>query len=87
LAQAYSAVGRGEDAAQWWRRIVDSTDERLAFPCETARSTFQLAEQLAAEGQRSEAATTACRFLDSWRDGDLEREWVQAAEELCASGG
>jgi tetratricopeptide (TPR) repeat protein/TolB-like protein/predicted Ser/Thr protein kinase len=80
LASAYLKAGRDADAAQWLERITGSGHERLSGPSSYARSFYLLAQIHQRRGDAMRARQHYARFLDYFRDGDLDRAWVADAE-------
>ena len=48
------------------------------------RSFFLLGQVYERRGDAARARAQYARFLDLWRDGDLERGWVAEAEKKLA---
>jgi len=86
LAAACRAAGQPARAAEALRRVVDATEERVAFPVEYVRSLYLLGEIHRELGKPVMARGYYERFLDHWRDGDLERDWVARASAVVAGG-
>jgi tetratricopeptide (TPR) repeat protein len=80
LGSAYLAVGQPGNAEPWLRRLADSPTGRLNAPLEHVRSIFLLAQIHESRGELATARDEYRRFLDYWRDGDLDRDKVADAE-------
>jgi hypothetical protein len=55
--------------------------ERAFSPDAYARSFFLLGQIYERAGDAARARQQYARFLDLWRDGDLERGWVAEAQK------
>ncbi|MEE9263198.1 MAG: tetratricopeptide repeat protein, partial [Vicinamibacteria bacterium] len=84
LASAHLAAGNELEAAEWFRRIAGSTKEHLAFPIRYVRSFYFLGRIHENRGEMDKAREYYQRFLDLWRDGDMERERVIEALDKVA---
>jgi tetratricopeptide (TPR) repeat protein/TolB-like protein/predicted Ser/Thr protein kinase len=80
LGSVYLAMGNAESAEPWFRRIVESTVERANAPLEYVRSVYLLATIHESRGEKEKARAGYQRFLEHWRDGDLDRDKVANAE-------
>lgn len=82
-ATANLDVGRDEEATRLFERL-QSGHERV-FDLEAyARSFYLLAQIYERRGDTERARTQYARFLDLWRDGDMERGWVADAQKKVA---
>ena len=79
-ARANIEAGRDADAVQLLERL-QSGHERVHGMEAYARSFFLLAQIHERRGDAARAREQFARFLDLWRDGDLERGWVAEAEK------
>ncbi|MEE9180350.1 MAG: hypothetical protein V3U22_05585, partial [Vicinamibacteria bacterium] len=79
LASAYLATGDGTSAAQWFEKIAESTDEHVAWPIPYVRSFYFLGKIHETRGDMATARQYYRRFVDFWKDGDLDRERVEEA--------
>ncbi len=79
LAQAQLAAGDRATSATWFQRILDSRVERVFFPIQTVRSHYFLAQIAEATGDKESARQHYQRFVDYWKDGDLDRQRVAEA--------
>jgi len=79
LASAYLATGDGTSAAQWFEKIVESTDEHVAWPVQYVRSFYLLGKIHENRGDMATARQYYRRFVDFWKGGDLDRERVEEA--------
>jgi tetratricopeptide (TPR) repeat protein/TolB-like protein len=80
LGTAQIAAGQSEQAEQTLRQIINATTERVNAPIEYVRSLYLLATILEQRNQAAESREYYRRFLEHWRDGDLDREKVADAE-------
>jgi tetratricopeptide (TPR) repeat protein/TolB-like protein/predicted Ser/Thr protein kinase len=85
LASAELAAGRDADAAVQFERLVSSS-ERLYFPIEYMRSLYFLGQIAAKRGDTARALDYYRRFVDHWKDGDIDRDRVAEAQRLLAAG-
>jgi tetratricopeptide (TPR) repeat protein len=77
---AYIKAGRDADAAALLERLQKSHD--AVFDTDAyARSHFLLAQIYERRKDAAKARDQYARFLDLWRDGDLERGWVADAQK------
>jgi tetratricopeptide (TPR) repeat protein/TolB-like protein len=79
-ASAGIKAGRDADAAPLLERL-QSGHERVFDMEPYARSFFLLGQLYERRGDAARARAQYARFLDLWRDGDLERGWVAEAEK------
>ena len=75
---------RDAEAARLLERI-QSGYEWIFTPELWARSFFLLGQIYDRRGDRTKAREQYARFLDLWRDGDLERDWVAEAAKKTAA--
>jgi tetratricopeptide (TPR) repeat protein len=80
LGTAYVAVGNDAEAAVRFQRIVDST-ERREYPLQYVRSLYFLGQIAERRGDREKARMFYQRFVDSWGDGDIDREHIADAKK------
>ena len=80
LGEAYLAAKDQDRAAEYFRRIVESTSERLQWPILYVRSFYFLGKIHENRGELEKAREHYRRFVDYWKDGDLDRERVAEAE-------
>jgi serine/threonine protein kinase/tetratricopeptide (TPR) repeat protein len=81
-ALARAELARGDEAAarRWLVRLADAHAERLTSPIPWVRSQLLLARIHDRRGEREQARERYARYLDYWRDGELDREDVAEAE-------
>ena len=85
FAAAWATVKAGQDAdaATMLERLQKSHDR--VFGMESyARSFYVLAQIYERRGNAVRAREQYSRFLDLWRDGDMERGWVADAQKKTA---
>ncbi len=85
LGEAELAAGRPRPARGWFERAVTSGAERLESPIPYVRSLYHLGRIHRQAGEAAEARRTFERFLDLWRQGDLDRPRVEEAIEALQS--
>jgi eukaryotic-like serine/threonine-protein kinase len=83
-AVALTKAGRDGDAAPLLERI-QSGYEREFGPEPWARSFYLLGQIYERRGDAAKARDQYKRFLELWRDGDLERGWVAEAAKKVGS--
>jgi len=79
LALAYLGAGRDQEAATSFSRLVESTTERLDWPMQYVRSLYFLGKIHEKRGEMEKARTYYRRFVEFWKEGDLDRERVGEA--------
>jgi tetratricopeptide (TPR) repeat protein len=79
LASAYLAAGDDVQAAEWFERIADSGGEHINWPILYIRSFYLLGKIHESQGDTAAARQYYRRFVDFWKDGDLDRERVKEA--------
>jgi tetratricopeptide (TPR) repeat protein len=79
LGSAHLLAGRDEEAASYFRRIQESSTERVNWPIPYVRSFYFLGKIEEKRGERKKAREYYRRFLEFWNDGDLDRERVEEA--------
>jgi tetratricopeptide (TPR) repeat protein len=81
LASAHLAAGSEADAAEWYRKVADSTTEHMNWPIHYVRSFYFLGKIHENRGEMDKARDYYQRFLDFWQDGDMDRERVEEARQ------
>jgi TolB-like protein/tetratricopeptide (TPR) repeat protein len=82
-AYAFVKAGKDAEAAALLERLQSSFD--LVFDMDAyARSHFLLAGIYERRKDDAKARAQYSRFLDLWRDGDMERGWVAEAQKKLA---
>jgi tetratricopeptide (TPR) repeat protein len=79
LGSAHLLAGRDEEAASYFRRVVESTTERVDWPIPYVRSLYFLGKIEEKRGDTEKAREYYRRFVELWKDGDLDRERVEEA--------
>jgi serine/threonine protein kinase/tetratricopeptide (TPR) repeat protein len=80
LGSAHLLAGRDDNAATYFRRIVESSTERVNWPIPYVRSLYFLGKIEEKRGEREKAREYYRRFVEFWNDGDLDRERVEEAK-------
>jgi tetratricopeptide (TPR) repeat protein len=80
LASAYLAAGDGDKAAEWFRRITETTVDRTVWPIPYVRSFYFLGKAHDNRGDMEKAREYYRRFYEYWKDGDMDRERVEEAK-------
>jgi ATP/maltotriose-dependent transcriptional regulator MalT len=73
-------AGRDADAVPLLERLT-SWYERVYAMDDYARALYLLAQIHEGRGESARAREQYARFVDLWRGGDLNRDWVAAAEK------
>jgi tetratricopeptide (TPR) repeat protein/TolB-like protein/predicted Ser/Thr protein kinase len=79
LGSAHLLAGSDEEAASYFRRVVESTTERVQWPIPYVRSFYFLGKIHEKRGETEKAREYYRRFVEYWKDGDLDRERVEEA--------
>ena len=85
LASACIAAGRDDDAVKWLERVTSAGHERRSDYVAYVRSHYLLAQLYEKRGDRARANQLYGRFLDYWRDGDMDRANVAEAQRELGS--
>ncbi|MDQ3421553.1 MAG: tetratricopeptide repeat protein [Acidobacteriota bacterium] len=79
-ALAHLKAGRDSEAAQFLERL-QAGEERVQAMDAWSRSFYLLGQIYERRGDAARARDQYGRFLNLWRDGDLERGWVAEAQK------
>ena len=79
MASAYLASGDEDRAFEWFQRVVESGTERLYWPIPVVRSFYFLGKIHEHRGETEKSTEYYRRFVEHWKDGDLDRERVEEA--------
>jgi tetratricopeptide (TPR) repeat protein len=79
LGSAHLAAGNDTEAAKWFVRVIDSTTEHIDWPIPYVRSYYFLGKIHENRGDMDKAREYYQRFVEFWKDGDLDRERVEEA--------
>ncbi len=85
LASAYRAAGKDMEAARWYQRVADSGYEHVYSPIPYIRSFYFLGTIAEKQGNGEKARQDHQRFLDYWKNGDIDRERVAEAARKVGS--
>jgi serine/threonine protein kinase/tetratricopeptide (TPR) repeat protein len=80
LGSASLLAGRDEEAASYFRRILEHSTERVLWPILYVRSFYFLGKIHEKRGETEQAREYYRRFVEYWNDGDLDRERVEEAK-------
>ena len=83
-AGALIRAGRDAEAAALLERLQAGHERAVAMES-YARSFFLLAQLEERRGNAARAREQYARFVQLWRDGDLERGWVAEAQKKLSS--
>ena len=83
-AAAYLAAGNLAEAQARFEKIVASGAQRTEYPVEYVRSWYLLGQIAERQGARDKARDSYGRFLDYWKDGDIDRDRVADAQKRLA---
>jgi len=67
-------------ASEWFQRVAESTAEHVPWPIPYVRSFYFLGKIHEKRGEMQKAREYYQRFLSFWKDGDMDREWVEEAK-------
>jgi tetratricopeptide (TPR) repeat protein len=84
LARTHLAGGREAEAAEWLEKVVGAGHERVFDMVSYVRAHFLLAEIHERRGDAARARQLYTRFLDHWRDGDVDRDRIVIAQRKLA---
>jgi tetratricopeptide (TPR) repeat protein/TolB-like protein len=84
LGSAYLAAGNYTEAATRFNRVVTSGFQRLFEPVAYVRSFYFLGQIAEKQGNREKAREHYRRFLEYWKDGDMDRDKVADAQKKLA---
>jgi tetratricopeptide (TPR) repeat protein/TolB-like protein len=79
LASAYHAAGKDGEAARWFQRVIDSGYEHVYSPIQYVRSFYSLGAITEKQGSLDKARPYYQRFVDYWKNGDIDRDRVAEA--------
>jgi tetratricopeptide (TPR) repeat protein/predicted Ser/Thr protein kinase len=79
LASAHLASGNELRAAEWFQKIAESGYEHLDWPIPYVRSFYFLGKIHENRGEVDQARHYYQRFVDFWKDGDMDRDRVEEA--------
>jgi tetratricopeptide (TPR) repeat protein len=80
LASAHLASGDREEAGRWYERVAESGMLRINQPLQYVRSLYFLGKIQEDKGETEKAREYYQRFVDYWKDGDIDRERVEEAQ-------
>jgi tetratricopeptide (TPR) repeat protein len=80
LASAYFAAGDREEAGRWYKRVAESGMLRINNPLQYVRSFYFLGKIHEEKDETEKAREYYRRFVDYWKDGDIDRERVEEAQ-------
>jgi tetratricopeptide (TPR) repeat protein len=80
LARAYQLAGQEREAMRFFERVTHSGYEHLAAPFEYGRSFYFLAQLQEKTGDTGRARESYGRFVELWKDGDLDRDRIADAQ-------
>jgi serine/threonine protein kinase/Flp pilus assembly protein TadD len=77
--RAHLGAGNHIEAAAAFTRVVEAGYGRLFTPIEYVRSLYYLGQLAEKRGDRAKAAEHYRKFVDYWKDGDIDRDKVTEA--------
>jgi serine/threonine protein kinase/tetratricopeptide (TPR) repeat protein len=80
LGRALQLAGRDREAVQRLERVTTSRHERASWPIDYVRSFYFLGQLQEKAGDTRKALESYRRFVELWKDGDLDRDRVADAE-------
>ncbi len=78
-ARAHLSGGNDAEATRRFTQVVEAGWGRLFTPIEYVRSLYYLGQLAERAGDRAKARQHYGRFLDYWKDGDIDRDKVADA--------
>jgi tetratricopeptide (TPR) repeat protein/TolB-like protein len=84
LGEALLASGNLTDAAERFRKIAEAGDRRTYSPIDYVRSLYFLGHIYERQGNRDKAREFYRKFLDYWKDGDMDRDKIADAQKKLA---
>ena len=85
MGQALLEAGRPSDALPWFRKVAESVNEHAFEPIDYVRSFYFLGRIYEQQGDLTKARESYQRFVNYWKDGDLDRDRVAEARRKIAS--
>ncbi|MBI3400918.1 MAG: protein kinase [Acidobacteria bacterium] len=85
IGLAHLDVKNDAEAAARFQRLVDSAEARVGHPIEFVRSLYFLGQIAERRGDKSKAREYYRRFVEYWKDGDIDRDRVAEAQKKLAS--
>jgi tetratricopeptide (TPR) repeat protein len=79
LASAHLASGDESQAAKWFQRVAENRVDIPLLPMPYVRSFYFLGKIHENRGEVDQARRYYQRFLDFWKDGDMDRDRVEEA--------
>ena len=80
LGESYLGGGQGAAAEPYFQKIVTHPYARVYWPVAHERSLYYLGRIREGAGDMTKAREYYRRFLDYWKDGDIDRDRVAEAE-------
>ncbi len=77
---AYLESGDHQEAASWFQRVAESGYEHIYSPIPYVRSFYFLGKIHENRGDMDKARECYRRFIEYWKDGDIDRERVEEAK-------
>jgi tetratricopeptide (TPR) repeat protein/predicted Ser/Thr protein kinase len=84
LGQALFEAGRPVDARPWFEKVAGSGYERARQPIDFVRSFYFLGRIYEQQGDAAKARESYKRFVNYWKDGDLDRDRIAEAQRKIA---
>jgi tetratricopeptide (TPR) repeat protein len=85
LGQAHLASGREKEALPWFKKVNESITEHIYEPIDYVRSFYFLGKIYEQQGDMPRARDYYRRFVEQWKDGDLDRERIAEAQKKIAN--
>ena len=84
LASAYRIAGKDAEAARWFQRVADSGYEHIYALADSVRQELLFPRRHRREqGSLEKARPYYQRFLDYWKNGDIDRDrMAEAARKI-----
>ena len=85
LADAYRQAGQTEKAIKQFEKVASAGHERWSNPLPFVRSYYSLGTLYEQRGDNAKAREMYRRFIEYWKDGDLDRDKIADAERKLRS--
>ena len=85
IAVALAQSDRADEALARYETILQTTDVLLHWPIPYVRSLYRVAVLEDARGETSEARALYARYVQFWRDGEIDRGEVAAARQFTSA--
>ncbi len=85
LGRALFEAGRPGEALPWFQKVAGSGHEHLREPIDFVRSFYFLGRIYEQQGDTAKSHDAYRRFVNYWKDGDLDRDRIAEAQKKIGS--